>query len=66
MSIKKDYLNAIKSSLINFGINSKKVNYNLTNEKLYSICLKNNLGCLTNNNVLAVNTGKFTGLKIDT
>ena len=61
MSVKKNYLNAIKSSLINFGINSKKINYNLTNEELYSICLKKNLGCLTNNNVLAVNTGKFTG-----
>ena len=23
--------------------------------------MKKNLGCLTNNNVLAVNTGKFTG-----
>jgi len=61
MSVKKNHLNAIETSLINFGISSKKINYNLTCEELYSICFKNNLGRLTENNVLAVNTGKFTG-----
>tara|TARA_Y100000739_G_scaffold45245_1_gene34856 strand:- start:5575 stop:7185 length:1611 start_codon:yes stop_codon:yes gene_type:complete len=48
-------------SLNNYGILSSKVNYNLSIDALYKLCCENNLGKLTNKNVLAINTGKFTG-----
>ena len=48
-------------SLEDYGIINAKINYNLTVESLYNICVNNNQGVLTNNNVLAINTGKFTG-----
>ena len=48
-------------SLNNYGILSPKVNYNLSIDALYKLCCENNLGKLTNKNVLAINTGKFTG-----
>ena len=51
----------LKISLNHFGINSPKINYNLSVETLYSLCVENDLGKLTNKNVLAINTGKFTG-----
>ena len=47
--------------LENYGIIEAKINYNLQIESLYKICIDNKLGVLTNNNVLAINTGKFTG-----
>ena len=48
-------------SLEAYGITGAKINYNLAVEKLYSICVENKQGVLTSNNVLAINTGKFTG-----
>ena len=48
-------------SLNNYGIFSSKVNYNLSIDALYKLCCENKLGKLTNKNVLAINTGKFTG-----
>ena len=48
-------------SLEDYGIINAKINYNLTVESLYKICVNNNQGVLTNKNVLAINTGKFTG-----
>ena len=48
-------------SLEDYGIINAKINYNLTVESLYNICVNNNQGVLTNKNVLAINTGKFTG-----
>ncbi|MFL2609834.1 MAG: phosphoenolpyruvate carboxykinase (ATP) [Flavobacteriaceae bacterium] len=48
-------------SLNKYGILSSKVNYNLSVDTLYKLCCENNLGKLTNKNVLAINTGKFTG-----
>lgn len=48
-------------SLKSYGINSSKINYNLSIEELYKLCTENDLGTLTNKNVLAINTGKFTG-----
>ena len=51
----------LKISLNHFGIDSPKINYNLSVETLYSLCVENDLGKLTNKNVLAINTGKFTG-----
>lgn len=56
-----NYLENHKCSLEKYGINSSKVNYNLTIKKLYEICIENSLGVLTENEVLAINTGKFTG-----
>ena len=50
-----------KISLENYGIITPKINYNLPVEKLYNICIDNELGVLTDNSVLAINTGKFTG-----
>ena len=50
-----------KISLENYGIITPKINYNLPLEKLYNICIDNELGVLTDNSVLAINTGKFTG-----
>ena len=51
----------LKISLNHFGIDSPKINYNLSIETLYSLCVENDLGKLTDKNVLAINTGKFTG-----
>ena len=51
----------LKTSLNHFGIDSSKINYNLSIEELYKLCTENDLGTLTNKNVLAINTGKFTG-----
>ena len=48
-------------SLEDYGILDVKINYNFSVEKLYKICVENKSGVLTNNNVLAINTGKFTG-----
>ena len=48
-------------SLEDYGIINAKINYNLSVESLYNICVNNNQGVLTNKNVLAINTGKFTG-----
>jgi len=48
-------------SLENYGINGSKVNYNLSVKNLYEICVENRLGHLTDNKVLSINTGKFTG-----
>ena len=48
-------------SLEAYGIIDAKINYNLSVDKLYTICLENKQGTLTDNNVLAINTGKFTG-----
>ena len=48
-------------SLEAYGIIDAKINYNLPVDKLYAICLENKQGNLTDNNVLAINTGKFTG-----
>ena len=54
-------LNKQSISLEQYGILNAKINYNFSVEKLYQICVENKLGVLTNNNVLAINTGKFTG-----
>ena len=54
-------LNKQSISLEQYGILNAKINYNFPVEKLYRICVENKLGVLTNNNVLAINTGKFTG-----
>ena len=43
-------------SLNNYGILSSKVNYNLSIDALYKLCCENNLGKLTNKNILAINT----------
>ena len=48
-------------SLEDYGIRNAKINYNLSVESLYNICVNNNQGVLTKKNVLAINTGKFTG-----
>ena len=48
-------------SLEDYGILDTKINYNFSVEKLYKICVENKSGVLTDNNVLAINTGKFTG-----
>jgi phosphoenolpyruvate carboxykinase (ATP) len=47
--------------LTSYGINSNNIHWNLSSEELVDICLKQNLGKLTNTGALAVNTGKFTG-----
>ena len=54
-------LNKQSISLEQYGILNAKINYNFSVEKRYRICVENKLGVLTNNNVLAINTGKFTG-----
>ena len=48
-------------SLEEYGIIDAKINHNLSVEKLYKICVDNKLGTLTDNKVLAIKTGKFTG-----
>ncbi len=48
-------------SLDQYGIINAKINYNLSKKDLYNICIDRNLGCLTNQKVLAIKTGKFTG-----
>ncbi|MBF27310.1 MAG: phosphoenolpyruvate carboxykinase (ATP) [Flammeovirgaceae bacterium] len=48
-------------SLEEYGIKCAKINYNFSVKKLYKICLNKKLGLLTDNQVLAINTGKFTG-----
>ena len=48
-------------SLEEYGIIDTKINYNLPVENLYNICVDSKQGVLTNKNVLAINTGKFTG-----
>ena len=48
-------------SLIPIGINSKKVHYQLSPEELQKRTLDNRQGKITENGVLAVNTGEFTG-----
>ena len=48
-------------SLDNYGIHSSKINYNLTVSDLYSITISKNLGRLTSQGALSINTGKFTG-----
>ena len=45
----------------NYGISGSIINYNLSVEELYKITIQKNQGKLTNNNVISVNTGKFTG-----
>ena len=61
MNLNSNDLEKHTISLENYGIIDAKINYNLTVESLYNICIDNKLGVLTNNNVLAINTGKFTG-----
>ena len=46
-------------SLKEYGILDTKINYNFSVEKLYKICIENKLGVITDNNVLAINTGKL-------
>ena len=48
-------------SLEDYGIINAKINYNLPVKSLYNICIDGKQGVLTNKNVLAINTGKFTG-----
>ena len=48
-------------SLDQYGIINAKINYNLSNKDLYNICIDRNLGSITNQKVLAIKTGKFTG-----
>ncbi len=51
----------VNKDLTSYGINSNNIHWNLSSEELVDICLKQNLGKLTNTGALAVNTGKFTG-----
>ena len=44
-----------------YGIINARINYNLSVEKLYKICIDGKFGLLTNNKVLSISTGKFTG-----
>ena len=48
-------------NLESYGILGSRVNYNLSKEDLYKITIQKNQGRLTINDVLSVNTGKFTG-----
>ena len=48
-------------SLDIYGIHKAKINYNLSVSDLYEISISKNLGQLTNDGVLSINTGKFTG-----
>ncbi|HJN53784.1 MAG TPA: phosphoenolpyruvate carboxykinase (ATP) [Flavobacteriaceae bacterium] len=48
-------------SLDVYGIHKAKINYNLPVSDLYKISISKNLGQLTNQGVLCINTGKFTG-----
>ena len=50
-----------KISLDIYGISKSKINYNLSVSDLTKISVSRNLGQLTNDGVLSVNTGKFTG-----
>lgn len=61
MIVDSNDLDNQKISLKSYGITSTKINYNLPVQVLYELCQKGNLGILTNKNVLAINTGKFTG-----
>ena len=48
-------------SLDIYGIHKAKINYNLSISDLYETSISKNLGQLTNDGVLSINTGKFTG-----
>ena len=48
-------------SLDNYGIHNSIINYNLQVSDLYSITISKNLGRLTSQGALSINTGKFTG-----
>ena len=48
-------------TLDEYGISGSKVHHNLSVEELYKITIQKNQGKRTNNNVISVNTGKFTG-----
>ena len=48
-------------NLESYGILGSRINYNLSKEDLYRITIQKNQGRLTINDVLSVNTGKFTG-----
>jgi phosphoenolpyruvate carboxykinase (ATP) len=48
-------------SLDIYGIHKAKINYNIPVSDLYEISISKNLGQLTNDGVLSINTGKFTG-----
>ena len=48
-------------SLDMYGIHNAKINYNLPVSDLYEISISKNLGQLTKDGVLSINTGKFTG-----
>ena len=48
-------------TLESYGILGSRINYNLSKKDLYKITIQKNQGRLTINNVLSVNTGKFTG-----
>ena len=61
MIVDSNDLDNQKISLKSYGITSTKINYNLPVQVLYELCQKGNLGILTDKNVLAINTGKFTG-----
>ena len=50
-----------KISLDIYGIFKSKINYNLSVSDLTKISVSSNLGQLTNDGVLSVNTGRFTG-----
>ena len=44
-----------------YGIQKSKINYNLPVSELYDITISKNLGRLTTQGALSINTGKFTG-----
>ena len=48
-------------NLESYGILGSRINYNLSKEDLYRITIQKNQCRLTTNDVLSVNTGKFTG-----
>ena len=48
-------------SLDSYGINNAKINYQLSPEELQKEAIGKQQGKLTNNGVLAINTGEFTG-----
>ena len=49
------------NNIDSYGILNSKVHYNLSVEELYKITIHKKQGVLTNDDVLSVNTGKFTG-----
>ena len=53
--------NSSNISLDNYGIFESKIRYNLSVKDLYEISISKNFGRLTDQGVLAINTGKFTG-----